>query len=191
MNLVPKFLSYFLNNSNFNIIVTSILRSLKRHCLSGVPTVPVYVGLFASTLNTFPVRLFLVFKCLSLFVHPYYCWDSGYPHKIRRTYKDQVNGIYVVHSPRKTLFIKLVKILKFILIYTIISLLHVSVVNDHHQGALSALNWNYIYFKRLGKITSLYKLGDVAACRRAAHYVKLTVKKSRYRRGVAQRVLRT
>jgi len=28
---------------------------------------------------------------------------------------------------------------------------------------------SYIYVKTLGKITSLYILGDVAACRRAAH----------------------
>ena len=35
------------------------------------------------------------------------------------------------------LFIKLVKSSKFTLQYTIISLLHVSVFNDHHQGALS------------------------------------------------------
>ena len=29
-------------------------------------------------------------------------------------------------------------------------------------------NYSYIYVKTLGKITSLYILGDVAACRRAA-----------------------
>jgi len=52
--------------------------------------------------------------------------------------------------------------------YTILLILHVSVFNDHHQGALSVPNQSYIYVKTLGKITSLYKLGDVAACRRAA-----------------------
>jgi len=52
--------------------------------------------------------------------------------------------------------------------YTIISLLPVSVFNDHHQGVLSVPNLSYIYVKTLGKITSLYELGDVAACRRAA-----------------------
>jgi len=34
----------------------------------------------------------------------------------------------------------LVKSFKFTLKYTIISLLHVSVFNDHHQGALSVPN---------------------------------------------------
>jgi len=48
--------------------------------------------------------------------------------------------IYVVHSPTNALFINLVKSFKFTLKYTIISLLHVSVFNDHHQGALSVLN---------------------------------------------------
>jgi len=45
--------------------------------------------------------------------------------------------IYVVHLPTNALFINLVKSFKFTLKYTIISLLHVSVFNDHHQGALS------------------------------------------------------
>ena len=45
-----------------------------------------------------------------------------------------------VHSPTNALFINLVKSFKFILKYTIISLLHVSFFNDHHQGALSAPN---------------------------------------------------
>ena len=40
--------------------------------------------------------------------------------------------INVVHSPTNALFIKLVKSFKFTLKYTIISLLHVSVFNDHH-----------------------------------------------------------
>ena len=48
--------------------------------------------------------------------------------------------IYVVHSPTIALFINLVKSFKFTLQYTIISLLHVSVFNDHHQGALSVPN---------------------------------------------------
>ena len=47
---------------------------------------------------------------------------------------------YVVHSPTNALFINLVKSFKFTLKYTIISLLHVSVFNDHHQGALSVPN---------------------------------------------------
>ena len=45
--------------------------------------------------------------------------------------------IYVLHTPTKSLFINLVKSFKFTLKYTIISLLHVSVFNDHHQRALS------------------------------------------------------
>jgi len=48
--------------------------------------------------------------------------------------------IYVVPSPTNALFIKSVKSFKFTLKYTIISLLHVSVFNDHHQGALSVPN---------------------------------------------------
>jgi len=62
----------------------------------------------------------------------------------------------------------LVKRCKFTLKYTIISLLHVSVFSDHRQRALPLPNQSYIYVKTLGKITSLYKLGDVAACLRAA-----------------------
>ena len=46
----------------------------------------------------------------------------------------------VVHTPTNALFINLVKSSKFTLKYTIISLLHVSVFNDHHQGALSVPN---------------------------------------------------
>ena len=48
--------------------------------------------------------------------------------------------IHVVHSPTNALFINLVKSFKFTLKYTIISLLHVSAFNDHHQGALSVPN---------------------------------------------------
>jgi len=48
--------------------------------------------------------------------------------------------IYAVCTPTNALFINLVKSSKFTLKYTIISLLHVSVFNDHHQGALSVPN---------------------------------------------------
>ena len=48
--------------------------------------------------------------------------------------------IYAVPSPTNSLFTNLVKSFKFTLKYTIISLLHVSVFNDHHQGALSVPN---------------------------------------------------
>jgi len=76
--------------------------------------------------------------------------------------------LYAVHTPANALFINLAKSFRFALKYKIISLMHVSVFNDHHQGALSVPNYTYIYVKTLGKITSLYKLRDVAACRRAA-----------------------
>ena len=45
--------------------------------------------------------------------------------------------IYVFYTPTNALFINLVKSSKFTLKYAIISLLHVSVFDDHHQGALS------------------------------------------------------
>jgi len=48
--------------------------------------------------------------------------------------------IYVVHTPTNALFINLVKSCKFKLKCTIISLLHVSVFNDYHQGALFVPN---------------------------------------------------
>ena len=48
--------------------------------------------------------------------------------------------VYPVHTPTNALFINLVKSVKSTLKYTIISLLHVSVFNDGHQGALSVLN---------------------------------------------------
>jgi len=48
--------------------------------------------------------------------------------------------IYVVYTPTNALFINLVKSFKFKLKYTILSLLHVPVFNDHHQGALSVPN---------------------------------------------------
>ena len=48
--------------------------------------------------------------------------------------------IYVVHTPTNVLFINLVKSFKFALKYTIISLLHIAVFSDHHQGALSVRN---------------------------------------------------
>jgi len=48
--------------------------------------------------------------------------------------------MYIVHIPKNALFINLVKSFKFTLNYTIISLLHVSVFNEHHQGALSVPN---------------------------------------------------
>ena len=49
-------------------------------------------------------------------------------------------SICIDHSSTNALFINLVKSFKFSLKYTIISLLHVSVFNDHHQGALSVPN---------------------------------------------------
>jgi len=49
-------------------------------------------------------------------------------------------AFWVVHSPTNALFINLIKSFKLRLKYTIISLLHVSVFNDHHRGALSVPN---------------------------------------------------
>jgi hypothetical protein len=98
MNSVPKLLPYFLNNLNLNITLTSILRSPKCHFLSDVPTLPVYAAPFLPALNTFLVCLILVFLCLSLFAHPYYCWQSDYTLKSRRSYKEQVNGIIQIQS---------------------------------------------------------------------------------------------
>jgi len=48
--------------------------------------------------------------------------------------------IYAVPSPTNALLINLVKSFKFTLKYTIISLLHASVFNDHHQEAFSVPN---------------------------------------------------
>jgi len=54
--------------------------------------------------------------------------------KIRRP-AQQFNIIpHKVHSPTNALFIKLEKVLKFTVKFTLIMLLHVSVY-DHHQGA--------------------------------------------------------
>ena len=47
------------------------------------------------------------------------------------------------------------KVLKFTSTYPIISLLHVSVFNDNHQGALSVRGLSYVYVKTLVKITSV------------------------------------
>ena len=49
------------------------------------------------------------------------------------------------HSPTNALLINLVKSFKVTLKYTIMSLLHVSAFNDHHQVALSVSNYSYIY----------------------------------------------
>jgi len=48
--------------------------------------------------------------------------------------------MYVVHTPTNALFINLFKSSKFTLKYVIISLLHVSVFNDSHQGAATSPN---------------------------------------------------
>ena len=46
-------------------------------------------------------------------------------------------GLIVVHTPTNAPFIKLGKVLRFALKYTVISLLHVSVY-DHYQGTCTA-----------------------------------------------------
>jgi len=47
-------------------------------------------------------------------------------------YNGHLSEQYVVHTPKNAIFINLVKNFKFTLKYTIISLLYVSVFNDHH-----------------------------------------------------------
>ena len=65
-------------------------------------------------------------------------WFQEFRRNISFFYRCTVHfEIYVVHSPTNALFINSFKSFKFILKYTIISLLRVSVFNDHHQGALS------------------------------------------------------
>ena len=48
--------------------------------------------------------------------------------------------IYIVHSPTNALFINFIKSFKFTLKFTIITLVHVSVFNDHRQGLYLYLN---------------------------------------------------
>jgi len=69
----------------------------------------------------------------SLFL--YFAWLP--PAILMPQHSYQIKNIYVVHSPTNALFINLVKSFKFTLKYTITSLLHVSVFNDHCHGALS------------------------------------------------------
>ena len=64
----------------------------------------------------------------SLYIYIYiYIYIMYLIHSIRDALKR-----YVVYSPTNALLINLVKSFKFTLKYTIISLLHVSVFNDHH-----------------------------------------------------------
>jgi len=60
--------------------------------------------------------------------------------------------IYVVPTPTNTIFINLVKSFKFTLKYTIISLLHVSVFNDHHQELYLYLIKVIFMLKRSAKL---------------------------------------
>jgi len=69
--------------------------------------------------------------------HGFFCMQRSANFFYRCTVRSE---IYIVHSPTNALFINLVKSFKFTLKYTIISLLHVSVFNDHHQEALSVPN---------------------------------------------------
>ena len=65
--------------------------------------------------------------------------------------------IYVVHSQTNALFTNLVKGFKFTLKYTIISLLHVSVFNDHHQGALSVpVLWQHAGLRHAATSPNIY-----------------------------------
>jgi len=55
-------------------------------------------------------------------------------------YYSRLITVNVAHTPANVLFINFGKSFKFTLKYTIISILHVSVFNDHHQGDLSVPN---------------------------------------------------
>ena len=78
-------------------------------------------------------------KALNVFVEK--CYNENCFHNDSLiAYRKPMKVIYVVHTPTNVLFINLLKSFKFALKYTIISLLHVSVFNDHHQGALSVPN---------------------------------------------------
>ena len=69
------------------------------------------------------------------------CFENIGRNLYRNLYRCTVHfEIYVVHTPTNALFINFVKSFKFTLKYTIISLVHVSVFSDHHQGALSVPN---------------------------------------------------
>ena len=61
--------------------------------------------------------------------------DPIHPLLLTHTFNNQI--LYVIHTPTNALFIRLVKSFKFTLKYTIISRLHVSGFNDHHQRVLS------------------------------------------------------
>ena len=74
-----------------------------------------------------------------------------FPSTRRWTLVNKIGSVrHVVHTPTNALFINLVKSFKFTLKYTIISLLHVSVFNDHHQRSLSVPNQSYITLVRYG-----------------------------------------
>ena len=80
--------------------------------------------------------LCLIMDHQSLFL--YFTWLP--PAILMPQHSYQIKNIYVVHSPTNALFINLVKSFKFTLKYTTISLLHVSVFNDHCHGDLSVPN---------------------------------------------------
>jgi len=74
-------------------------------------------------------------KALSVFVEK--CYNENCFHNDSlMAYRKPMKIIYVVHSPTNALFINLLKSFKCTLKYTIISLIHVPVFNDHHQGAV-------------------------------------------------------
>jgi len=67
-------------------------------------------------------------------------WFIGVNHLVASVAEVTAGLDYVVQTPTHAQFISLVKSFKFTLKYTIISLLHVSVFNDHHQGVLPVAN---------------------------------------------------
>jgi len=67
---------------------------------------------------------------LSLYYALHETMKTVYNYKVKHVPRKDL-FFYIVHSPTNTLFINLFKRFKFTLKYTIISLLHVSVFNDH------------------------------------------------------------
>ena len=128
-----------------------LVRCLTQHCLSPHllfknTEIEVYITII---LSVFYVegwgKLHGVRVSLFILLAKHYHGDQ-----IKKWQMGCVHNMHVRSShTNKALFINLVKSFKFTLKYTIILLLHVSVFNDHHQGALSVPNWNYVYVKTL------------------------------------------
>ena len=82
--------------------------------------------------------------------------------------KDRSTILCNSHTNKCNYLINLVKSFKFTLKYTIISLLHVSVFNDHHHGALYLI---YIYAEALCVACTAHKTHAVSL---TLHYTQHT-----------------